>query len=188
MTLELDCTPDYQRTERSRKVMWCRVVWYVINVSEECTVSICMIEERCLSNLTIDSYCVRFEVLTAVTVKITVFWYVTTSGLVDHYQSFEETCCLHLQGPRLLILLLLSSSSNSSSLHNHHRENIKSHTVTVCGAAYQSQTVTIRNKFCYTRRRIHTINSAHASNPTHDHTSEDHVLLWSNNSNSCKVI
>jgi hypothetical protein len=81
-------------------------------------------EECCLSNLTIDTYCVRVEVLTAVTV----FWYVTPSGLVDNYQSFEETSFLYLQGPSLLLLLLLLSSSSGGggggNLHNHHRENV----------------------------------------------------------------
>jgi hypothetical protein len=83
-----------------------------------------MMEECCLSNLTINTYCVRVEVFTAVTVKITVFWYVTPSCLVDHYKSFEETSCLHLQDPRLLLLLSSSSGGGGGNLHHHHRENI----------------------------------------------------------------
>jgi hypothetical protein len=111
------------------------------------------------NNLTIYTYCVRFEVLTAVTVKINVFWYVTPSGLVDYYRSFEEICCLHLQGPRLLLLLLSSGGDGGGgSLHNHHRKNIKSHTVTACGEAALTHRrhITIRNTFYCTRRRIKT--------------------------------
>jgi hypothetical protein len=39
---------------------------------------------------------VRFEVLTAVTVKIAVFWNVTHCSLVSYYQRFGGTCCLHV--------------------------------------------------------------------------------------------
>jgi hypothetical protein len=40
----------------------------------------------------------EIEVLTAVTVKITVFSDVTPPSLVDIYQHFGEACCLRFQG------------------------------------------------------------------------------------------
>jgi hypothetical protein len=39
-----------------------------------------------------------FGVLTAVTMKITVFWDVTPCSLVERYQCFGRTCCFHLKG------------------------------------------------------------------------------------------
>jgi hypothetical protein len=38
----------------------------------------------------------RFEVLTVVTTKITVFWDLTLYNLVDDHQYLGGTCCLHL--------------------------------------------------------------------------------------------
>jgi hypothetical protein len=40
----------------------------------------------------------RFEVLTALIMMITVFWYVRYCKLVDRYQCFARTCCFNLQG------------------------------------------------------------------------------------------
>jgi hypothetical protein len=40
---------------------------------------------------------VSFEVLMVVNVKIIVFWDVTRCSLVDRYQRFTQTYCLHLQ-------------------------------------------------------------------------------------------
>jgi hypothetical protein len=40
---------------------------------------------------------VSFEVLMVVNLKIMVFWDVTQYSLVDRYQHFTETYCLHLQ-------------------------------------------------------------------------------------------
>jgi hypothetical protein len=34
----------------------------------------------------------------AVNIKITVFWNTTSCTLVDIYQRFGRTCCLHFQG------------------------------------------------------------------------------------------
>jgi hypothetical protein len=39
-----------------------------------------------------------FEVLIPVTMKIFVFWNVVVCSVVDIYQYFGFTCCLHLQG------------------------------------------------------------------------------------------
>jgi hypothetical protein len=38
----------------------------------------------------------RFEVLMAVTMKITVFWDVTLCSVVDYYHHFRATCCIDL--------------------------------------------------------------------------------------------
>jgi hypothetical protein len=42
---------------------------------------------------------VGFEVLTAVSMKIAVFWVVAPCSLVEVYQRFRGPCCLHKQGP-----------------------------------------------------------------------------------------
>jgi hypothetical protein len=44
---------------------------------------------------------VGFEVLTAVSTKIAVFWVVATCSLVEVYQRFRGTCCLH-HGPMIM--------------------------------------------------------------------------------------
>lgn len=41
--------------------------------------------------ITENRLCVRFEVLTVVTVKITAFWDVMMCSLVDYYQLLEES-------------------------------------------------------------------------------------------------
>jgi hypothetical protein len=43
---------------------------------------------------------VRFEVLTAVSTKMTVFWAAAPCSLVEVYQRFRGPCCLHHQGDR----------------------------------------------------------------------------------------
>jgi len=44
---------------------------------------------------------VRFEVLIAVTVKVSIFWDVTPCNLACMYKNFRGTCCLHLLGRRI---------------------------------------------------------------------------------------
>jgi hypothetical protein len=41
---------------------------------------------------------VGFEVFTAASMKMGVFWVVTPYSLVKVYQRFRGTCCLHHQG------------------------------------------------------------------------------------------
>jgi hypothetical protein len=43
----------------------------------------------------------RFEVLTVVAIKNTVFWNVMPCSLVEVYQLISGTYCLHLQGRRV---------------------------------------------------------------------------------------
>jgi hypothetical protein len=45
-----------------------------------------------------DYFLVRFEVLRSVKMTMLFFWVVTPCRLVDRYQRFGETYCLHLQG------------------------------------------------------------------------------------------
>jgi hypothetical protein len=40
---------------------------------------------------------VEFEVLTAVSTKMAVFWVLVTCSLVEVYQRFKGPCCLHHQ-------------------------------------------------------------------------------------------
>jgi hypothetical protein len=41
---------------------------------------------------------VGFQVLTAVSTKMAVFWVVAPCNLVEVYQRFRGPCCLHHQG------------------------------------------------------------------------------------------
>jgi hypothetical protein len=41
---------------------------------------------------------VRFQVLIAANIKMTVFWVVAPCSLVEVYQRFRDPCCLHHQG------------------------------------------------------------------------------------------
>jgi hypothetical protein len=41
---------------------------------------------------------VRFQVLTAASMKMTVFWDVTLCSLVEVYRRFRGACCLNHQG------------------------------------------------------------------------------------------
>jgi hypothetical protein len=42
------------------------------------------------------NYCMIFEVLIAVTIKIKALWVMTPCSLIDRYRSFEKNCCLNL--------------------------------------------------------------------------------------------
>jgi hypothetical protein len=44
----------------------------------------------------------RFEFLTAMNIKVTVFWDLTPYTFVGRYQYFERVCYYHLQGSRSL--------------------------------------------------------------------------------------
>jgi hypothetical protein len=59
------------------------------------------IESRCQlckeCEETIDHFA-EFEVLTAVSMKMAVFWVVAPYSLVEVYQHFRGPCCLHHQG------------------------------------------------------------------------------------------
>jgi hypothetical protein len=43
----------------------------------------------------------RFVVLTAVTIKSTIFWDMTPYSLVEVHRGFKESYCFHLQGLRV---------------------------------------------------------------------------------------
>jgi hypothetical protein len=43
---------------------------------------------------------VGFEVLTAVSTKMAVFWVVAPCSLVEVYHRFRDLCCLHHQADR----------------------------------------------------------------------------------------
>jgi hypothetical protein len=47
----------------------------------------------------ITKFLVGFEVLTAVSMKMTVFWVVAQCSLVEVYQRFRDPCCLHYHRP-----------------------------------------------------------------------------------------
>jgi hypothetical protein len=56
--------------------MWNLMYWHIVNYSK----------------------IVRFEVSTAVTIKIMFFWVLVPCGLIGRCQHFGETYCLHLEG------------------------------------------------------------------------------------------
>jgi hypothetical protein len=71
--------------------------------SSECSIDLWM--SKCCKALIIFSYHlrmpsvqVRFQVLTAASMKMTVFWVVASCSLVDVYWHFRGACCLHYQG------------------------------------------------------------------------------------------
>jgi hypothetical protein len=49
------------------------------------------------------NFIVGFEVLTAVSTKMAVFWVIALCSLVEVYQRFRGLCCLHHQGDALMI-------------------------------------------------------------------------------------
>jgi hypothetical protein len=70
--------------------------------------------------LTIQIKTARFEVFTAMKIKVAVFWVVTTCNDVVGYQSFGWLCSLHFQGREMKIKsctmsLLLKSTTYSLS-------------------------------------------------------------------------
>jgi hypothetical protein len=57
---------------------------------------------------------IRFQVITLVTRKITVFWNLTLCSLLELCKSFDGSLCLHIQGRRLLY----HEDGSSSGLRN----------------------------------------------------------------------
>jgi hypothetical protein len=71
---------------------------------------------------------VRFQVLTADIMKITVLWDVAPCSLVEVYRRFRGACCPH--HPETLVNFYKSTRRNNpedSRLHTPRRENLKSH-------------------------------------------------------------
>jgi hypothetical protein len=62
-------------------------------------------------------YDVGFEVITAVSTKMAVFWVVAPCSLVEAYQRFGGSCCLHHRG------------DERRHLYTHRHENVKSQNV-----------------------------------------------------------
>jgi hypothetical protein len=58
----------------------------------------------------------RSEVLTAVRIKITIFWDVTQCSLVNMYQYFKGICCLHFQGRKDISNLKRGAAGSSVAL------------------------------------------------------------------------
>jgi hypothetical protein len=61
-----------------------------------------------------NKFIVGFEVLTAVSMKMAVFWVVAPCSLVEVYQRFRGACCLHRQGDEGLIALNSSLVSTTA--------------------------------------------------------------------------
>jgi hypothetical protein len=61
---------------------------------------------------------VGFEVLMVMSMKIAVFWVVAPYSLVEVYQRFRGTCCLHHQA---LIALMMEAASTSETSVNFYK-------------------------------------------------------------------
>jgi hypothetical protein len=61
---------------------------------------------------------VTFQVLTAASMKMTVFWDVRLCCLVEAYRRFRGTCCLHHQGDESLITLMMEAASTTETSIN----------------------------------------------------------------------
>jgi hypothetical protein len=57
-------------------------------------------------------YLMRFHVLTAVSMKMAVFWVVAPCSLVEVYRRFRGSCCLHHQGDEIIALMMEAASNN----------------------------------------------------------------------------
>jgi hypothetical protein len=57
---------------------------------------------------------VRLQVLTAVSMKMAVFWVVSPCGLVEVYQRFRGGFCLHHQGDERWAIMEATSTSEKS--------------------------------------------------------------------------
>jgi hypothetical protein len=53
----------------------------------------------------------EFQVLTVVSMKITVFWDVAPCSLVEVYRYFRGACCLHHQGALIMEAAIKSEKS-----------------------------------------------------------------------------
>jgi hypothetical protein len=94
---------------------------------------------------------VGFEVLTAASMKISVFLVVALCSLVEVYHHFRSSCCLHHQGTLMMETASTSETlvnfyqttrrniPEDSHLHIRHRENLKSHKVKKVARGEQGQ-------------------------------------------------
>jgi hypothetical protein len=57
----------------------------------------------------------RFQILTAASMKMTVFWGVLQCSLADVYRRFKGACCLHYQGD-----LMMKASTSEKSVKFYH--------------------------------------------------------------------
>jgi hypothetical protein len=70
-----------------------------------------IINKRLVWNVWIASNCfnnVGFEVFTAMSMKMAVFWVVAPCSLVELYQRFKGPCCLHHQGLMHILSLFIN--------------------------------------------------------------------------------
>jgi hypothetical protein len=63
------------------------------------------------------TFFVRFQVLTAASMKMTVFWVVSPCILVEVYQRFRGACCLHYQGIRAIALMMEAARTSETSVN-----------------------------------------------------------------------
>jgi hypothetical protein len=73
-------------------------------------------DKQVLWSGTTQSRSVRFQVLTAASMKMAVFWVVASSSLVDVHRRFRGACCFHHQGDDRGIALTMEAASASETL------------------------------------------------------------------------
>jgi hypothetical protein len=80
-------------------------------------------------NYLIEVDSIRLKVLTAMSMKMAVFWVVAPCSLVKVHQRFRGSCCLHHQGETLVNFYQTTRRYNPkySHLRTHRRENLKSY-------------------------------------------------------------
>jgi hypothetical protein len=66
----------------------------------------------------------RFQVLTAMSMKVTVFWDVAPCSLVEVYQHFRGACCLHHQDIITLMLEAVTTPETSVNFYQMTQCNI----------------------------------------------------------------
>jgi hypothetical protein len=71
--------------------------------------------------------CVGFDVLTAVSTKMAVFWVVAPCSLVEVYQHFRGPCCLHHQDFYQTTRRNNSEDSNLSEAYANERDRFGVH-------------------------------------------------------------
>jgi hypothetical protein len=77
------------------------------------------------SNVVKQKSVVGFEVLTAVSTKMAVFWVVAPCSPVEVYQRFRGPCCLHHQGDLDLMALMMEAARTSETLVNFYQTTLR---------------------------------------------------------------
>jgi hypothetical protein len=127
--------PDLRQYSKRRPGLCClkSLHWtsqrlLLVFINQKGTLNTCIMVQACLyhSQVWNSKYIVRFEVLTAASMKMTVFWYIAPCSLVEIDRRFRGAYCLHNQGSAPT----RRNIPEGCHVHTRCRENLKSHSVT----------------------------------------------------------